>query len=667
MAIFDRSRLHRAAELFEERVGISVRPTDRIRQLEVRESEFAALAAETEELALHTLDYFGGRPSALRPEKRKRLAQRSRIAFRVDPLAGGEAKLLANFAFGKGVSKPTARDDAVQEVIDEAWSDPNNVEKLTGFFAQRKLSNELLTTANLFFSLYEANGRIRVSRRSSDRVIDIIPDPEDEGRPLWYLIEQVPFLWDFERDMADITQVSGPPKRLYWPHWRNVEDARAEREEFPVEGEVAWSEPPDDKTAKGVIYHVAINQLGDELFGTPPWARTLRFFSAMNVLTESHVAMAQAQASIIAKRSMVGTPNQITRSAGALLSQTGEIGTRGEAGLGLAGPRRFAPEGAQPVPPGSWWAENESDKLEPVRLDSGAGQMVQTSQIVRAPISAASQFGQHYLGDPSNTNLATASTLELPTDMNVSEWQEVFEQIFRWFTDRAIEAAVKAGRLGGAIRTEGMRPLGELRLMEAEDRAEMEKRTGKDLSYEFQMPYPGRRPMNDVGNVVDTTLSLFDPNGENIPLRRQCLRFLFTHAFELADPSHAVEEAIPDNAEPVGPKGKGRTPDPVGVDPATGQPLPPDTRPGAAPGDTLAPDQRSQYGERRKTQATGKSTEDLAAEAEWIPEELRSAVANLSAGTADLFTKYVTDPGVLAALKLEPPAERSNGAAAASS
>lgn len=662
MALFDRGRLQRVAEAFEERVGVAIRPAHRLRELETREEEFASFAAEAEELGLQMLDYFGGRPSQLRPEKRKRLAQRSRIAFRVDPLAGGEAKLLANFALGKGVTPPTARDTAVQEVIDEAWTDPNNQDKLTGFFAQRKLSNELITTANLFFTLYEANGRIRVSRRSQDRVIDIIPDPEDEGRPLWYLIEQVPFHWDFDQDMADVTRVAGPPKKLYWPHWRNVEDARMEREQFPVEGEADWKEPPPEKTAAGVVYHVAINQLGDELFGTPPWARTLRFYSAMNVLTESHVAMAQGAASIIAKRTMVGTPNQMVKSAGSLLAQTGEIGTRGAE---LSGGKRFAPDGADPIPPASWWGETDTDKLEPIKMDSGAGQMIQSSQIVRAPISAASQFGQHYLGDPSNTNLATASTLELPTDMNVSEWQEVFEQIFRWFTDRAIEAAVKAGRLGGRVKTDGMRALGELRLQEAEDRAEMEKRTGKDLGYEFQMPYPGRRPINDVATLVDTTLSVFDPNGENIPLRKQCLRYLFTHAFELADPSHAVEEAITDDAEPVGPKGKGRAPEPEVLGP-DGQPIPRDDRPTAAPGDKLEPDQRSRYGERRKTQATGKSTEELILEAEWVPEELRSAVANLSAANGDLFTKYVTDPGVLAALTLDAPAANGNGAAAAS-
>jgi hypothetical protein len=92
--------------------------------------------------------------------------------------------------------------------------------------------------------------------------------------------------------------------------------------------------------------------------------------------------------------------------------------------------------------------------------------------------------------------------------------------MYRWFTDRAIEAAVKSGRLGGAEGFEGEKPLAEMRLHEAEDRAAMEKRTGKDLSYEFSMPFPGRRQLPDVTTFVTQMCTSFDPNGVNIPFRK---------------------------------------------------------------------------------------------------------------------------------------------------
>jgi hypothetical protein len=222
----------------------------------------------------------------------------------------------------------------VQKIIDEAWSDPVNLETLTSYAAQRKLSNELLTTANLFITLYEAGGRIRCGRLNPDLVRDIVPDPDARWRPLWYIAEQQRFEWDYKQDTAEaLSTITGATaatlpnsvtgaRVLYFPHWRNVEDAKAERETFAMDQDSEWDEPPEDKQAKGRVYHVAINQLGEQQFGTPPWARTLRFFTAMNVLTESHVSMAQGRATIIATRTLKGTPNQIVKSAGNVMAAT---------------------------------------------------------------------------------------------------------------------------------------------------------------------------------------------------------------------------------------------------------------------------------------------------------------------------------------------------------
>jgi hypothetical protein len=99
---------------------------------------------------------------------------------------------------------PTARDGAVQQVIDEAWTDANNEEKLTGFMAQRKLSNELLTAGELFLTLYVAGGKVRVGRLDPDTVEAVVPDPEDRLRPLWYMARERRFEWDFTNDRAKI-------------------------------------------------------------------------------------------------------------------------------------------------------------------------------------------------------------------------------------------------------------------------------------------------------------------------------------------------------------------------------------------------------------------------------------------------------------------------------
>lgn len=678
MAFADRPGVKRLLEIAEDRFGIAVEPTREVQRLRQVEEEYGEFRNDAEELALQSLDYFGGRPQEMRPERRRRLAQRSRIALMQDPLAGAEAELLASFGFGKGLAIPTARNPKVQDVIDSAWTDPVNEQLLTGYQAQRKLSNELLTSAEIFVTLYIGGGKIRVGRLDSDRVRTIVTDPSNRNIPLYYVAAKMPTLtWNFQTDAPNpITPAlkDGRVEMQYWPHWRNVDDAMKDRERLGTEDD---EEPlpvvPKDKLTVGKVYHVAINQTGEQLRGNPPWARSLRFFTAMNVLTEAHVTMAQAASTFIARRAMKGSPRQITRAAASVLGMAGELGAaafRPAAGWGVAGNAEpstepfTAPSTPGPFPPGSWWNENaDASTLSPLNLNSGSGQMAQTAQIVRAPIAASSQFGQHYLGDPSNANLATASTLELPATMRVQAWQEFFEQMYRWFTDRAIEAAVQAGQLGGGQTLDASKPLSELRLQEAEDRSEMETRTGKDLSYEFSMPFPGRRQLPDVVTAVQLISASQDPNGVNVPLRRILLKFFFEQ-IGIDDVARAVEECLPENGIPggVGPQQTG------GGAPGQGAPgfaaksaaqsMIGQAPPGAPgqPGQTAAaPDNQQPYGAKSNTASGGMGESEMefaALEGEWLPADARASVDKMAGSAAKLLRDLVLDPGVSAAMAL---------------
>lgn len=628
--------LRKGVEEAQARLGMAVVDREQLRLLEENAETFRSFRDEASELAYHSLSYFTGKPQELTPEARKRLSQRSRIALMEDPLAGAEAELLSNFSFGRGITPPQADDPKVQEVIDEAWSDPVNTEKLTGFEAQRHRSNELITQANLFPTAYVRNGYVRVGFLDCDTVTHIICDEEDEELPLWYVTRKHKVVWDFNEDRVLTTaETTELPKTIYYPHWRNVEDAILAAGE---EGVARPKSPPKEKLGDGLVYHVRINRVGRTQFGTPPWARTLRFFKALNDVTESHVVMAQAASTWIAKRVMRGTPEAISKSANAILAQTGELGAArfGERPTDQAYPRQTAP------PSGSFWLENESNRLEAMNLNSGSAQVAQTAQVIRAPIAAASSFGQHYLGDASNANLATATSLELPTLMVVQAWQETSRGMLGWFTDVCLQEAVRAGRLGGygtdqvsaqemaplieegfteeeaqqrvweslpaAQRYARSKPITELWIREAEDKKEMERRTGKALDYTLTMPYPGRRNLPDVVSTVTGVAMGFDPQGVNVPLRRHLLNFLATHGMQLEDPAAFVDEVMPD-VDPTEQGQFGPAHLMPGIDPATGEPFVdqrsqdyvPPPEPAPAPGGGASkPDKDRTKGAKRK-------------------------------------------------------------------
>lgn len=556
-------RLEQVIEWAGDRLGVAVLPQDRLQLLENRAYQLELFREEASELGYHEMGYFSGRPQELLPEARKKLAQQSRVALMVDPLAGAEAQLRTNFALGNGVGKAQAPEPKVQEVIDELWSDPVNQEKLFKFEAQRHRSFQLISDANLFLTAYVRGGRVRIGFLDPDLVTTVVADPDDDERPLYYLAHARRQVWDVKEDRlksVDELDEDGKPRLVYWPHWRNVEDYRREVKEARKAGEdVTEIEDPSKygKLGPGVIYHVRINRIGRTEFGSPPFARTLRFYSAMNQLVEASVQMQMAASSIVAKNVVRGTPEQTARQASAILNQGGELASS-RFGVGDA-PMEFRDRAAGAAGPGaaSLWYENESSRLEAVNLSSGSGQAMQTAAIARAPISAASGFGQHYLGDASNANLATATTLELPTLMEVGAWQETIEDMLRWLTDYQISVAARAGRLGGQTAAlpsadeqtpSSGKPLSELWVMESFDLAELEKRTGLNLAYTFEMPYPGRRNLPDVTTFASTMATTFDMEGMNVGLRRSLLEWVATHGMQLADPSGWVDEVLPEDS-----------------------------------------------------------------------------------------------------------------------
>lgn len=669
MPIADTVR-ERLTGVLESWTGVTVAPAEEVSSLRESYGEMGFFLDEVEDLAVTVMDYVGGRPHEVQATHRRRLAQQSRIALIHDPLAGAEATLRGNFAFGKGISPPQANDEGVQKIVDRAWKDPNNERKLTSYEAQRHRSNEMLTTANLFPTGFAKNGRFRVGFRDADDVTDVVTDPEDDETPLWYVVRKRKAEWDFTlhqyKPVLGYEIENGTERVWYVQHWRNVDDLEQWADET---GEDAPPRPDKAHILPGLIEHFRINRIGRSQFGVPPWARTLRYYTGMNQLAEAQIQMRQGAASIVAQRIRKTGPRDLMKSLSNVMNRSGDIGAASFRRRNEGGPPDAAGPGtkpgprevAQPPPAGSWWEGFEHDRLEAVNLRSGAGEALADSQIVRAPISAASGFGQHYLGDPSNTNLATATTLELPTLMEIAAWQETFEQIFRWFIDRAIEAAVQAGQLGGMIAEEDTldnRPLSKLHIKE--DREEMEARTGRDLGYSFQMPYPGRRNLPDVTAAVASTLVTLDPSGQNWALRTRMLDFLLRHGFESEDPARDVDEIVKEGKRIVKEQeareqqeraeraaqfgGEG------GGIPPTG---PPSSKKDGK--ESEGPEGSSQYGESRKRtppsreMGGGPRTKEVLAEAITTPaEELHIRLTQaLIADAREAFGEGLTDPALL--------------------
>jgi hypothetical protein len=542
-----------------EATGFAVVTTDDLALHEATVTELRATRRDLDMIGYTALDYLTrtGQPDAPIATRRQ-WAHAARDVWRTDPMAGAAVDLQNDFTFARGVPRPRARDPEVQVVIDEAWDDVDNKAALTTYAAQMALGTDLSLQSNLFLTIFDQgdDGKVKVSVMPHDRVVDVVRDKDNPMRILYYVVEKADAEWDFKNDMLKTaggtsggrggvtnerdqqSNLRMGQKVVYYEHWLNP---RVLREEG-----IAFDSPPAEKLAEGRIYHVAQNRMSEMAFGVPTMQRTLRWLSGYNEVVAARVDMAKAAAAYIMKQTAKATPGQLSKLASQAISRRSELGAA-----------TIPDTGAAKIPPAnaSILLENDAVNSAPFKLDSGSANAIQDTQMIRAQVSAAVGWPQHYLGDASASTVAGNTALELPVLKHVEARQELFENLYRAFIDRVIERAVEVGRLDKFAAPEGsalaaIEPEAETTTttttatQEAADDQD-ETQTERDLSYEFKMPSALRRMMADLVSAVTNTARTFDPNNTNLELSRTLLTITLGEAFEMQDPAEAVERILP--------------------------------------------------------------------------------------------------------------------------
>jgi len=564
----------RVLEEVEQRTGYRVERAERLDYLEESDGERRILQRELDLLAYTALDYTGSSPQDLKATERRKMVQKSRVVWMKDPQAGAAIDLLNDFTFGRGIPKPKAHDELVQEVIDEFWDDPDNQLALTTTEAQMAVGTDLSLQSNLFFLIYDDgdDGKVKLGVLKHDRVERVVRDPDNWMRVLYYVSKEEP---PVEEDYLKGEQKAPPPqgvmpRTIYYEHWRNVELAIEEADEG---GRELPKLCPVSRLGDGRVFHVAVNKTTEMAFGHPTMDRLLRWYTAYNKFMDARVDIMEAAAAFVMKRKVKGTPSQLRKMATQALSRSGSFGTAHDPDV-AAGPR-----------PASILVENEGVEHEEFGIKTNSAEATGDGQMLRSMISAATRFPQSYYGDASNSNLATATSLELPVLKAVESRQEIFERIVRYAIDRAIERAVDVGRIPTELTEEeraklaakdpantgvagpdpnaqpgqpgaptvqpGQPPLNggppPLQLQMAhEDAAQDEEDTERDLGYQFSMPSPLKRMLTDLIGAVANVAKTFDPNGTNVELSRTLLTIALGEGLEMEDPAREVERIFPE-------------------------------------------------------------------------------------------------------------------------
>jgi len=323
------------------------------------------------------------------------------------------AFLLSSGVFGRGIAAPKCQDPQVQEVVNRFWEDEDNQLALLGIQAQQRADLRFMLDGELFVTIHtsEADSVVKLGLLHPSEITDVITHPGNWLKPVLYKREFVRRRYDFK------TRTWVPESQLaveYYPVWSFGEtDPSEDPEAFDL------IQQAGAQLAEAHVYHVAVNTAGlrgiPEAYRSYDWAKThARALADMATLTK----------------------------ALSMIAWTKKMRTKSAAAIDAAARMYHDP----PPGPGGVQVQNENVSMEPVNVGTGQVSNQQaTARLAHLETIKPHGFGEHWYGDASTGNLATATAMELPAiwriEVRQALWEQVYEALCQYAVRRAIERA----------------------------------------------------------------------------------------------------------------------------------------------------------------------------------------------------------------------------------
>lgn len=344
------------------------------------------------------IDPYEWRPLAIRregydftPRSRKEMFDQAFEAWMSDPLAGHIVNLTSWFVMGEGITIAT-EDDRAQAFIDEFWHDPESPWDAK----QVQISDELQVFGEVFLRLFinPISGRLKTAL-VDPREIGDIAHSSDNGSPSSYLRSYTRRVY-----REGLTPgISGG---------------------FEYDDEDAEESIPSDE-----IMHLTVNRLSSGTRGISELYRILPWLELYSQWLRDRVSLNRARASFAYLRKVPGSPSQ-SKQVFEKDPVTGRV---------------------KPPRAGSVIVVNQGEDWQVLHPSVGADDAREDGRALKLMISAGSGIFEHYFGDPSTGNLATAQSMELPMIKKFEARQRMLGGFYRSLFRRVIAEAKSAGRL----------------------------------------------------------------------------------------------------------------------------------------------------------------------------------------------------------------------------
>jgi hypothetical protein len=335
-----------------------------------------------------------------------------RVMFLKNPLVKRAVEVKRLYLWGQGISVK-AEDESLQGVLTAFLEDHKNQAELTSHQARMAKEVERQTDGNLFFVFFvnSVTGRVRVRTIPLEEIDTIICNPDDAKDPWYYRRAWTQSRLDVAGGGTEVRTMNA-----YYPDWRYTPTVRP-----PMIGgvPVRWETP---------IYHVKTGGFSNWQFGVPEVYAALDWARAYKEFLEDWASIVRAYRRFAFQLTTPGGKNAIAAAKTKLSSTYGSGGTGAE---------------TNPAPVvGSTFITSEGN-LTPVKT-SGATVSAEDGRRLLLMVAAAVGLPETFFGDVSVGTLATAESLDRPTELLMRDLQTLWADIHQGIFDFVLLQAAKA-------------------------------------------------------------------------------------------------------------------------------------------------------------------------------------------------------------------------------
>lgn len=334
----------------------------------------------------------------------QQITKMARYYFLKNPLINRACGLQAVYVWGQGCTINVKDNPEAEAAIKAFESDHRNTAELVSQQARALQEIELQVTGNLFFVLFSPptgspDGVLQVRTLPFEEIQDIISNPEDSREP-----------WYYRRTVKG--------EQVLYPDWRYLpENKPSEYDRIPIE----WDHP---------IYHVKVGGFTHMRFGVSEMYSAIDWARAYKEFLEDWATIVRALSRFAWKMTVKGGNNRMQ-----------SIRTKLQTKVGLGTPETNPPPatGGMAMVAGIDPTTGQGVDLTPMPK-SGATIAADDGRRLLLMLCAATGLPETFFGDVSVGTLATAKSLDRPTELKFKDrqtlWADVLEAIYRYMLDK---------------------------------------------------------------------------------------------------------------------------------------------------------------------------------------------------------------------------------------